>query len=116
MKIQINTDNHIDGKEALATHAESAVENALRHFKDRVTRVEVHLSDENAGKSGTDDKRCMMEARPKSHQPVSVSHHAGSIHQAIDGAASKLKALLETVLGRLDDQHRHAAVDLTGTE
>jgi ribosomal subunit interface protein len=110
MQIQINTDNHIDGKEALAAHAESAVENALRHLKDRITRVEVHLSDENAGKSGSDDKRCLIEARPKNHQPVSVSHQAGSIHQAIDGAASKLKASLETVLGRLDDRQRHASI------
>lgn len=115
MKIQINSDHHIDGTDALATHVKAVVENTLRHHSDRLSRVEVHLADDNGGKSGIEDKRCTMEARPKSRQPVSVSHSASSIHQAVDGAASKLKALLETVLGRLDDQRRHSVVHPTDT-
>ncbi len=108
MQIQINTDNHIDGNEALSTHVEAVVENAVRHMKDHLTRVEVHLDDENGGKTGVGDKRCLMEARLKNHQPVAVSHHAGSIHQAVDGAARKLTAALESLIGRLDDQRRHS--------
>ena len=107
MQIQINTDHHIDGKEALCAHVEAVVENAVRHVKDHLTRVEVHLDDENGGKAGSDDKRCLMEARLRSHQPIAVSHHAGSIHQAVDGAARKLRASLEALLGRLDDHRRH---------
>jgi len=114
MKIQVNSDNHIDGTDALATHVKAVVENTLRHQGNRLTRVEVHLADVNGGKSGIDDKRCTMEARPRSHQPVSVSHSAGSIHQAIDGAANKLRTSLESVLGRLDDQRRHSLIDPTG--
>ena len=106
MQIQINTDNHIDGNEALSTHVEAVVDNAVRHIKNHLTRVEVHLEDENGGKAGIDDKRCLMEARLKSHQPVAVSHNASSIHQAVDGAARKLKASLESLLGRLDDHRR----------
>ena len=87
MQIQINTDKHIDGNEAMSSHIEAVVENAVRHMKDSLTRVEVHLEDENGGKTGIDDKRCLMEARLRSHQPVAVSHRAGSIHQAVDGAA-----------------------------
>ncbi|MEO8156062.1 MAG: HPF/RaiA family ribosome-associated protein [Rhizobacter sp.] len=110
MQIQINTDNHIEGSEALSTHVETVVEHAVRHIKDHLTRVEVHLEDENAGKAGTDDKRCLMEARLRSHQPVAVSHHAASIHQAVDGAARKLRTSLESLLGRLDE-HRHHPVE-----
>jgi len=106
MQIQINTDNNIDGSEALSAHVEAVVENAVRHMKEQLTRVEVHLDDENGGKTGIDDKRCMMEARLRNHQPVAVTHHAGSIHQAVDGAARKLKSALETVLGRLENRHR----------
>ena len=106
MQIQINTDNHIDGNEALSAHVEAVVENAVRHVKDHLTRVEVHLEDENGGKAGIDDKRCLIEARLKSHQPVVVSHHASSIHQAVDGAARKLRASLEALLGRLDEHRR----------
>jgi len=112
MKVQINTDANVDSTEGLVTHVEATLEKTLRHLKERLTRVEVHLSDVNGGKDGNDDKRCVIEARPKNLQPVSVSHQAGSLHQAIDGAASKLKTSLETVVGRLDDKRRHAAVDL----
>lgn len=111
MQIQINTDHHIDGNEALSTHVESVVENTLRHVKSHLTRVEVHLEDQNAGKSGGDDKRCLMEARLRSHQPVAVSHQAGSIHEAVDGAARKLRASLEALLGRLDAR-KHQPVPL----
>ncbi|MEO6407863.1 MAG: HPF/RaiA family ribosome-associated protein [Burkholderiaceae bacterium] len=109
MQIQINTDHHIDGNEALSAHVEAVVARAVRHIEDQLTRVEVHLDDENGGKAGIDDKRCLMEARLRSHQPVAVSHHAGSIHQAVDGAARKLRASLETLLGRRDDHRRHPA-------
>ena len=107
MQIQVNTDNHIDGNEALCAHVEAVVENAVRHVNDHLTRVEVHLGDENGGKAGSDDKRCLMEARLRSHQPVAVSHNAASIHQAVDGAARKLRASLESLLGRLDEHRRH---------
>ncbi len=109
MQIQINTDNHIDGNEALSTHVEAVVNNAVRHVKDHLTRVEVHLEDQNAGKAGNDDKRCLMEARLRSHQPLAVSHHAGSLHEAVEGAARKLRAALEAVLGRLDNHRRYPA-------
>jgi len=113
MQIQTNTDKNIDGKDALAAHVEVTVTNALLHLQHQITRVEVHLSDENAGKSGGDDKRCVMEARPINHQPVAVSHQAGSVHQALDGAAKKLKVAVETLLGRLDRHNRHrASLDL----
>ena len=66
-----------------------------------LTRVEVHLSDENGGKSGPKDKRCKMEARPKGHQPILVSHDADSLTQAVEGAAQKLEHALEHLFGKL---------------
>lgn len=106
MQIQTNTDNHIDGHEALASHVETVLQDKLRYQREHVTRVEVHLSDSNSAKAGADDKRCVMEARLKNHQPVAVSHQAGSLHQAIDGATTKLRSALEKLLGRLND-HGH---------
>ena len=104
MKIQIHTDNHIHGRESLATQVESVVEGALSRFSARITRVEVHLGDENGRKPGTDDKRCMMEARLEGHQPLAVTHHAATLDDAVDGAAEKLKHSLDHTLGRLQ-QH-----------
>jgi len=62
MKIQLNTDVHIDGTEALAAQVSATVEQALERFSEHVTRVKVHLSDENGGKNGPHDQRCMLEA------------------------------------------------------
>jgi ribosome-associated translation inhibitor RaiA len=101
MKIQINTDNHIAGHETLSQQTEASVASALGHLSEHVTRVEVHLSDENGKKTGGRDKRCMMEARLEGHQPIAVTDEAETIAQAIDGAAEKLKGALDSTLGRL---------------
>lgn len=100
MQILINTDHHIEGHEALAAWATDEVKNALSRHSDHTTRVEVHLSDENGGKTGQDDKRCVMEARLEGRQPLAVTHHADSFHQAVSGAADKLTRLIASTLGR----------------
>ena len=78
MQIQINTDHNLQGHESPAESVRATVENALKRFSTHITRVEVHLGDENGSKRGRDDKRCMMEARLEGHQPVAVTHHAAS--------------------------------------
>lgn len=104
MQIQINTDHNIEGHEALAAQVNSVVESALGRFSNQITRVEVHLRDENSHKSGQDDKRCMMEARLEGRQPIAVTHQAATLEQAIGGAANKLAKSIENTLGRLRDQ------------
>lgn len=101
MKVQVNTDHNIKGREELDEYVESKVTDTLGHLAAHITRVEVHLSDENANHSGHHDKRCMMEARLEGHQPLAVSDDAETISQAIDGAAEKLKHSLDHTLGRL---------------
>lgn len=104
MIIQVNTDNHIHGTEGLAAEVEATVESSLDHLHDRVTRVEVHLSDENGPKGGDRDIRCVMEARLKGQQPTAVSHAAGLVSEAVDGAAEKLRRALESIVGRQSDR------------
>lgn len=104
MKVQVNTDSTIEGRDELAARVTAVVEGALGRFSDQITRVEVHLSDQNSGKSGHDDKRCMMEARLEGRQPTAVTHLAATIDEAIDGAAGKLNRSIESTLGRLRDQ------------
>ena len=65
-----------------------------------VTRVEVHLGDENGRKSGQDDKRCMMEARIEGRHPIAVTEHAASLDRAVKGAAGKLARMIESDAGR----------------
>ena len=104
MHIQVNSDDSIEGREELATRVEAVVEEALSRFSNQITRVEVHLSDENSHKSGQNDKRCMMEARLENRRPTAVTHRAATLDQAINGAAEKLQRSIESTLGRLRDR------------
>ncbi|RYG14933.1 MAG: HPF/RaiA family ribosome-associated protein [Burkholderiales bacterium] len=99
MQVQVNTDKNIEGREALERWATTELTGKLEHFRADVTRVEVHLSDENSNKGGT-DKRCVMEARLAAHQPVAVTHHATGMDEAFRGAQTKLKHALESTLDR----------------
>lgn len=104
MDIEITTDDHIDASDEMISQFRSEVESGLSRFESRLTRVEVHFGDENAGKSGSDDKRCMIEARPTGQQPVAVTHHGVTIDAAGRGAVQKLRSLLDSRFGRLDDR------------
>jgi ribosome-associated translation inhibitor RaiA len=105
MQIQVNTGNGVENKDALERWANEEIRQALDRFSADVTRVEVHLSDENHDKRGGGDKRCAMEARVAGRQPVTVTQHAPSLDEAFRGAADKLKRLLDSTLGRLNN-HR----------
>lgn len=102
MQIQFNTDSNIEGNIQLAQEMEAVVRDTLDRFSAKITRVEVHLSDQNSDqKFGTDDKRCLLEARLAGLQPIVVSHEAATVEQAVEGAAEKMKRSLESTLGRL---------------
>ena len=103
MQVQVNTDHHIKGHEALAASVRATVESALHRSSDYITRVEVHLSDENGDKRGQNDKRCVMEARLEGRQPVAVTCRAATVDEAVDGAAGELTRLIENTLARLHD-------------
>lgn len=104
VQVQINTDHNIAGHEALAAHVSGIVKHALDRISEHITRVEVHVSDENDDKSGPNDKRCVIEARLEGRQPVAVTGQAATLDQAVEGAAHKLTRLIESTLGRLHDQ------------
>ncbi len=73
MQIEVSTDSHIDGREELASRVQAAVEAALERFSARITRVEVHLSDESGNKARGEDIRCVMEARIGGRPPLAVT-------------------------------------------
>lgn len=107
MLIQVNTDKNIDGTQELRQRVTDAVEGALGRFEDRISRVEVHLSDQNSGeRGGGDDKRCTIEVRLEGRQPTAVSHEAPTVEQAIDGATEKASRSIDSTLERLSDRRR----------
>ncbi len=106
MQIQINTDRHIEGSEARDQWARSVVESALSHLGEHFTRVEVHFTDENAGKGGTPALRCKLEVRLNGRAPVVVSNDAASFDTGLTGAVQKAVRAIEHALGRAD-KHAH---------
>ncbi|NBB12068.1 HPF/RaiA family ribosome-associated protein [Pseudomonas sp. SLFW] len=101
MQIQVNSDNHIESSIRLEEWVRTTVESTLDRYEEDLTRIEVHIRDENGDKPGPHDIRCQMEARPKGHQPISVTHKADSLDLAVDGAAVKLDHALEHLFGKL---------------
>lgn len=110
MQIQINTSNGIENNESLERWASAELLDKLSHFRADVTRVEVHLSDENGDKSGSGDKRCTMEARLAHHQPVAASHHGATQDEAFRGAADKLKRLVDHTLDKAKDKRDRESI------
>ncbi len=101
MQIQVHSDNHIDGSARLVEWVSASVASKLERFDDELTRIVVHLHDDNGQKAGAQDKRCQIEARPKGLQPLSVTHKAESLEQAIEGAVEKLHHALDHQFGKL---------------
>jgi hypothetical protein len=102
MQIQINTTNEIDGSAALISHAEDQVRQRLSRYQSRLTRVEMHLGDENGARDTAGDKRCVLEARPTGLAPVTVTDHGDSLESAMGGALKKMGSHLDSVFGKLD--------------
>ncbi|WAC43472.1 HPF/RaiA family ribosome-associated protein [Pseudomonas sp. SL4(2022)] len=101
MQIQVHSDNHIESSARLVEWVSASVASKLERFDDELTRIVVHLHDDNGAKAGAHDKRCQIEARPKGLQPLSVTHKAESLEQAIEGSIEKLHHALDHQFGKL---------------
>lgn len=101
MLIEINTDNHIEGREKMERYFSNMLSETLKRFEDKVTRLEVHIGDENSDKEGDNDKRCMIEARVAGMKPVAVTNHSDTIEKAVAGASDKIKRVLETTFDKM---------------
>lgn len=103
MQVQVDS-NHIEGGTELQEWVGSRVVDELERYTDLLTRVEIHVGDVNSHKAGAQDKRCQIEARPKGHSSLSVTHKAESLDLAVAGAARKMSHALEHLTGRLSQR------------
>jgi hypothetical protein len=101
MQIQVNSDKNIEVDSQFGAFVRGEAGRALGRFKDRLTRVEFYLSDVNGPRFGTQDKRCLLEARPARHRPLVVRATAATVDSAVRISLSKLRNALETLFARL---------------
>jgi ribosome-associated translation inhibitor RaiA len=104
--VQINTDNHIKSDAEANERLERKIRSRLRRFEKRLTHVEVHVSDANGSKGGT-DKKVSLEVRPTGHEPLAVHAEGQRIEDAVTVAADKAVRALDHTLGRLGDSRGH---------
>lgn len=104
MEVKVNTDSHITGSETMSEKYSEELKKKLTRFSEYLTSAAVFFADENRGKSGTDDKKCTIEVRPKNLGPEAVSHNADTLEHAFNGALDKIKKVLDSRIGKLQ-QH-----------
>lgn len=104
MHVQTHIHHSITDGQGLPAKIETLVGGTLSRFAGQISRVEVHVSDENSDKGGAADKRCVMEARIDHVPPVAVTHLAATLDQAVAGAANKLARSIEHTIGRLRER------------
>ena len=107
MFIQIHTDNQIPSDNDRDSRLEEQIRQRLARFEERITDLEVHVSDVNGPRGGASDLRCTMEARVNGVQPVAVSDEGSTVDRAILGAAKKAARALDHQLGKLTDRKGH---------
>lgn len=105
MTIQINTDRSIVENESQLSSLKKTIEVSLENYSEHITRIEVHLSDENGNKEELNDKRCLLEARLEGRQPIAVTSHANTIENALNDAIEKITASLKTILGKMKNHY-----------
>ena len=109
MQINVNTDRTIQNHQGLDEHVESVVRSSIDRFGDHITRVDVHLSNENREKGADGGNYCMMEARVSGYQPIVVHEHSDDLRQSIKNAGGKLARALDSAIGRLQDNNKHTS-------
>ena len=98
--IQINS-RGMTTTPAIEGHIRDQIDQHVGRFLKRLTRIEVHLADENEPSRDTgDDKRCLIEARPAGRDPLVAAHTAGEMYEAIANAVEKLQRVLANRLER----------------
>ena len=105
MQVQVHTDDNIQGGDSLAHWIQTESTARLNRFREHLTRIEVFLTDSAAGKTGANDKRCRVEARPAGRQPVTVTADGDKVATAFISAIEKLVRALDADMGRLKDKH-----------
>jgi hypothetical protein len=110
MDIQVRTDRHVRGDEALVEFIQTQVIDGLQPYLERLTSVSVHLSVESGARKGPPDLRALLEVRPRGHASLAVLHRAATKGDAVHGAVNDMRGVLERVFRRMDAHRKDATI------
>jgi len=102
--IQIHADNQVPSDSERDGRLEEQIRQRLARFEDRITDVEVHVSDVNGTRGGNSDLRCSLEARVNGLPPIAVVDEGDNVDRAVIGAAKKAVRALDHQLGKLRER------------
>jgi hypothetical protein len=104
MIIQLNADKNLTIHSEYESQITEKLNKDLERYSEHISRIEVHLSDENGSKGGINDKKCLLEARFEGKQPIVTSDLGDTYDLALKGATEKLKHALTTVISKLQEK------------
>ena len=108
MNIQLNADKILNVHEAFENQLKGRLSKDFKRFDEHITTLEIHITDENGLKTGSNDIKCMLEAHLKGLQSIVVSDTANTLEQSVHGAIDKLKNSLDSIIGRARDHEQHS--------
>ena len=100
MLIQINSDKSLTWEQRSSDFFTTQIADALERYESHITRIEVHLKDENGSKDGISDISCTLEARIEGKKPIAVTNHDETVDKAVTGAIDKIKSSIEKIVDK----------------
>ena len=101
MLVQIHTDKNIEGGSRFSEYFSAEIKEQLARFNEIVTRIEVHVTDQNGSKTSPNDKKCVIEARIEKKQPIAVTAHGDTAEKAFFEALENVQRVLETTVEKI---------------
>jgi hypothetical protein len=110
MFIQVKAENSPFGNQDWQSEVEAFVQGTLGRFGERITSVEVLLSNGEGGeRGGGSEKRCLIKARVNGLEPVAIRTHAPFYDVAIAACAEKMERTLDRRLSRAAGNDGHVS-------
>ncbi len=101
MQVQLNAGQGVELSEALEGHIHQQLRSVERRFGERLTRIEVYLTDVNGPKGGA-NKLCKLEARPRGQGPMVAESLHEDAYAAVSSASRRLESVLSSHYGKLE--------------
>lgn len=107
MRFMFNNDNQTALSSATSQRVEALVEARLGRISDRLTRVEVHVSDVDGPRSGGEDKKWVVELRPNGMRPITATDQASTVERAVTAATDRALKAFDRQIGKATTRKGH---------